>query len=79
MKVKVGFTVKATANLGGSAVDLSKKNKGSISSLTKVKFPPSVTFKSILSNLLDFRQHQRFSNEFREEREEKYKKDLQVR
>ena len=39
VKVKVGFTVKATANLGGSAVDLSKKNKGSISSLNKVKFP----------------------------------------
>ena len=45
IKVKVGFTVKATANLGGSAVDLSKKNKGSISSLTKVKFPPNFIFK----------------------------------
>ena len=39
IKVKVGFTVKATTNLGGSAVDLSKKNKGSISSLNKVKLP----------------------------------------
>jgi len=36
IEVKVGFTVKATANLGGSAVDLSKKNKGSISSLNKI-------------------------------------------
>ena len=68
VKVKVGFTVKATANLGGSAVDLSKKNKGSISSLNKVKFPPTVTFKSILSIFLDFRQHQRFFDEFRAER-----------
>ena len=39
LKVKVGFTVKATTNLGGSVVDLNKKNKGSVSSLNKVKFP----------------------------------------
>ena len=69
VKVKVGFTVKATANLGGSAVDLSKKNKGSISSLNKVKLPsPTGAFKSIVSIFLDFRQHQRFCDEFRAER-----------
>jgi len=36
IEVKVGFTVKATANLGGSVVDLCKKNKGSVSSLSKI-------------------------------------------
>ena len=39
IQVKIGFTVKATNNLGGSAVDLSKKKKGSITSLHKVIFP----------------------------------------
>ena len=39
LQVKIGFTVKATNNLGGSAVDLSKKKKGSITSLHKVIFP----------------------------------------
>jgi len=35
IEVKVGFTVKATANLGGSVVDVSKKKKGSVTSLHK--------------------------------------------
>ena len=35
-QVKVGFTVKASSKLGGSVSDLSKKNKGSFSSLKKV-------------------------------------------
>ena len=36
LQVKVGFTVKASSNIGGSIADLSKKNKGSIVSLQKV-------------------------------------------
>ena len=38
LQVKVGFTVKASPNIGGSIADLSKKNKGSIVSLQKVLF-----------------------------------------
>ena len=38
LQVKVGFTVKASPNVGGSIADLSKKNKGSIVSLQKVLF-----------------------------------------
>lgn len=34
--MKVGFTVKATTALAGSTADLAKKNKGSVSSITKV-------------------------------------------
>jgi hypothetical protein len=36
LEVKLGFTVKATESVGGSVADLSKKNRGSISSLNKV-------------------------------------------
>jgi Rab11 family-interacting protein 1/2/5 len=36
LEVKVGFTVRASESMGGSVTDLSKKNKGSISSLNKV-------------------------------------------
>jgi len=35
LEVKVGFTVKATTALAGSTADLAKKNKGSVSSITK--------------------------------------------
>jgi len=36
LEVRIGFTVKASESLGGSTSDLSKKNKGSMSSLNKV-------------------------------------------
>jgi hypothetical protein len=36
-QVKIGFTVKANNVGGGSIADLRKKNKGSISSLNKVR------------------------------------------
>jgi len=36
LEVKIGFTVRASNNMGGSTADLAKKNKGSISSLNKV-------------------------------------------
>ena len=36
LEVKLGFTVRASESVGGSVADLSKKNKGSISSLNKV-------------------------------------------
>lgn len=36
LEVKTGFTVKANNTVGGSVADLTKKNKGSISSLNKV-------------------------------------------
>ena len=35
-KVRIGFTVKASEDIGGSTADLAKKNKGSLSSLNKV-------------------------------------------
>ena len=35
--MKIGFTVRASNNMGGSTADLAKKNKGSISSLNKVR------------------------------------------
>ena len=34
--MKIGFTVRASESVGGSVADLTKKNKGSISSLNKV-------------------------------------------
>ena len=34
--MKIGFTVRASESVGGSVADLTKKNKGSISSLHKV-------------------------------------------
>ena len=37
LEVKIGFTVRASNNMGGSTADLAKKNKGSISSLNKVE------------------------------------------
>ena len=36
LEVKIGFTVRASNNMGGSTADLARKNKGSISSLNKV-------------------------------------------
>ena len=36
LEVKIGFTVRASESVGGSVADLTKKNKGSISSLNKV-------------------------------------------
>ena len=42
LEVKLGFTVKASESVGGSVADLSKKNKGSISSLNKVEAVPAV-------------------------------------
>ena len=36
LEVKIGFTVRASNNIGGSTADLAKKNKGSMSSLNKV-------------------------------------------
>merc|ERR1719206_757351 len=36
LEVKIGFTVRASNNMGGSTADLAKKNKRSISSLNKV-------------------------------------------
>ena len=40
LEVKLGFTVRASESVGGSVADLSKKNKGSISSLNKVTAVP---------------------------------------
>ena len=40
LEVKLGFTVKASESVGGSVSDLTKKNKGSISSLNKVAAVP---------------------------------------
>ena len=40
LEVRLGFTVRATNSVGGSVADLSKKNKGSISSLNKVTDVP---------------------------------------
>jgi hypothetical protein len=37
IQVRVGFTVKASESVSGSTADLTKKNKGSLSSLNKVK------------------------------------------
>ena len=42
LEVKLGFTVRASESVGGSVADLSKKNKGSISSLNKVTAVPKV-------------------------------------
>ena len=42
LEVKLGFTVRASESVGGSVADLSKKNKGSISSLNKVTDVPIV-------------------------------------
>ena len=36
IEVKIGFTVKSTDQIRGSNLDLTKKNKGSITSLKKV-------------------------------------------
>lgn len=36
LEVRLGFTVKASESVGGSTADLTKKNKGSLSSLNKV-------------------------------------------
>ena len=36
LEVRLGFTVVASESVGGSVADLTKKNKGSISSLNKV-------------------------------------------
>ena len=36
--MRIGFTVKASESVGGSTADLTKKTKGSLSSLNKVIF-----------------------------------------
>ena len=44
IEVKIGFTVKASSTFGGSATDLSKKNRGSIPSLQKVSNQEPISF-----------------------------------
>ena len=62
-KVKLGFTVKANPNLGGSVVDLSKKKKGSVTSLHKVTFSPWHCSGWIILYYSGNWQHQRVSDE----------------
>ena len=71
----MGFTVKATTNVGGGSVaDLNKKNKSSISSLQKVF---GVIFMKSHSTFFyqDFWQYQWLLNELGPQREKEHQED----
>jgi len=50
LEVRLGFTVVASESVGGSVADLTKKNKGSISSLNKVVLGRHCTKKEPLTS-----------------------------